>query len=125
MARENLAMGLAADSAPDQAAPPVDGTSPASVILLFFAAARTSAGTGREAVSGGTVAEVLDAARARYGPSFAAVLDASRVWVNGEPAPGEHMLHDGDEVAILPPVSGGAGPVDGTAVWCSPARTVP
>jgi molybdopterin synthase sulfur carrier subunit len=118
-------MGLAPDSAPDQAAPPVDGTSPASVILLLFAAARTAAGTGREEMSGVTVAEVLDVARARHGPSFAAVLDASRVWVNGEPAPGDQVLRDGDEVAILPPVSGGAGPVDSRAGWCSPARTVP
>jgi sulfur-carrier protein len=124
MTWENLAMGLAADSAPDQAAPPVDGTPPASVILLLFAAARTAAGTGREEVSGATVVEVLEAARARHGPSFGAVLDASRVWVNGEPAPGDHVLRDGDEVAILPPVSGGAGLVEDRAGWCSPARTV-
>jgi molybdopterin synthase catalytic subunit len=95
------------------------------VVLLFFAAARLSAGSGREEVSGVTVKEVLDAARARHGPAFAAVLDASRVWVNGEPASGDRALHDGDEVAILPPVSGGAGPLDGAAGWRSPLRTVP
>jgi molybdopterin converting factor small subunit len=37
------------------------------------------------------------------------VLDSARVWVNGdEPADGgATVLDDGDEVAVLPPVSGG------------------
>jgi molybdopterin converting factor small subunit len=37
------------------------------------------------------------------------VLASSRVWVNGDepPAGDATILEDGDEVAVLPPVSGG------------------
>ena len=52
---------------------------------------------------------VLEIARRRYGEQFSAVLAHARVWVNGdEPADGEAtVLTDDDEVAVLPPVSGG------------------
>jgi molybdopterin synthase sulfur carrier subunit len=80
-----------------------------AIVLLFFAEARVAAGTGREEVVGRTVADVLKDARARHGAHFAAVLDRARVWVNGEPVDAAHRLTEGDEVAVLPPVSGGAG----------------
>lgn len=75
--------------------------------LRLFAAAREAAGTGRDVLDGRTVAEVLDAAVARYGAAFAEVLRTSRVWCNGEPADPEDLVTDLDEVAVLPPVSGG------------------
>jgi molybdopterin synthase sulfur carrier subunit len=78
-------------------------------VLVLFAAAREAAGTGRDELSGSTVAELLDQARQRYGLPFADVLAKSRVWVNGEPAELDLAIGDGDEVAVLPPVSGGAG----------------
>jgi molybdopterin synthase sulfur carrier subunit len=56
------------------------------------------------------VGEVLDEARRRYGSDFAAVLEGCRVWLNGEPASAEDPVAEGDEVAVLPPVSGGAEP---------------
>jgi molybdopterin synthase sulfur carrier subunit len=59
-------------------------------------------------VPGSTVAEVLDAAQARYGEWFAAVLAGSRVWLNGEVAAADDRVRPEDEVAVLPPVSGGA-----------------
>jgi len=53
------------------------------------------------------VAEVLDAAVARYGDGFAQVLTTCKVWVNGEPAEMTSAVAANDEVAVLPPVSGG------------------
>lgn len=76
-------------------------------VLRLFAQAREAAGTASDEVAGATVDEVLAAARDRYGAPFAAVLDASRVWVNGEPAAGTDVVGTSDEVAVLPPVSGG------------------
>jgi molybdopterin synthase sulfur carrier subunit len=77
------------------------------VTLRLFAAARQAAGTPRLQVIATTVSEALDAAREKFGAQFSAVLDGSRVWVNGEPADLSARLNDGDEVAVLPPVSGG------------------
>jgi molybdopterin converting factor small subunit len=77
--------------------------------LRLFAAAREAAGTGRADVAGATVGAVLDRALETYGAAFGAVLAASRIWCNGEPAQRDTPLSDGDEVAVLPPVSGGDG----------------
>jgi MoaD family protein len=77
--------------------------------VRLFAAAREAAGVGRDRIDAATVQELLDTARARYGAGFAAVLETCRVWVNGDAAELDTKLLDGDEVALLPPVSGGAG----------------
>ena len=79
-----------------------------AVALLLFAAAREAAGVGHAEIDGRTVGEVLDAATARFGDGFAAVVRTSRVWVNGSPAERPDPVRPGDEVAVLPPVSGGA-----------------
>lgn len=76
-------------------------------MLRLFASAREAAGTARDTVDGSTVGEVLAAARARFGPDFSAVLDGCRVWLNGEPAADGDAVGASDEVAVLPPVSGG------------------
>jgi molybdopterin converting factor small subunit len=75
--------------------------------LRLFASAREAAGTDRVEVGEETVGAVLDAARVRFGEGFAAVLATSRVWLNGEPADDDTIVRAGDEVAVLPPVSGG------------------
>ena len=77
-------------------------------VLRLFAAAREAAGTGRDDVPGATVAEVLSAATERYGATFAHVLETCRIWVNGDAAaPGDRVAPT-DEIAVLPPVSGGS-----------------
>jgi MoaD family protein len=79
----------------------------AVVTLRYFAAARDAAGTGSEPARGSTVGDVLDDAVARHGASLADVLGICRIWVNGEPAERADPVNSGDEVAVLPPVSGG------------------
>jgi sulfur-carrier protein len=67
-------------------------------VLRLFASAREAAGTGSDVVDGTTVGEVLDLAQ---------VLGTCRVWVNGDAADRSAAVAPTDEVAVLPPVSGG------------------
>ena len=77
--------------------------------LRLFARAREVAGVGTDEIAASTLGELLDRACAAYGPEFEAVLAHSKVWVNGqEPAGGRNTpVGSDDEVAVLPPVSGG------------------
>jgi molybdopterin synthase sulfur carrier subunit len=85
--------------------------------IRLFASAREAAGTARDHVTGTTVAEVLDDARQRYGTPFVALLPTCRVWVNGEPAKDGDPVGEQDEVAVLPPVSGGSEPLRPRPCW--------
>lgn len=76
--------------------------------LRLFAGAREAAGTGDDVVSGSTVAEVLAEAERRYGQTFADIVRSSKVWLNGEECDMSSPVTDTDEVAVLPPVSGGS-----------------
>ena len=71
-------------------------------VLRLFAQAREAAGSARDTVDGATVDEVLAAAGARYGDGFAAVNN-----VSVDVADGDDPVTADDEVAVLPPVSGG------------------
>lgn len=77
-------------------------------VLRLFAAARTAAGTAHDRLPGETVADVLRAAVDRYGTEFAEVLPTCAIWVNGNPTDRTAAVTADDEVAVLPPVSGGA-----------------
>ena len=76
--------------------------------IRLFASAREAAGTGTDVVDGATLREVLTAAELRYGQRFADVLGTCRVWVNGEDISIDSPVGPHDEVAVLPPVSGGS-----------------
>jgi molybdopterin converting factor small subunit len=75
--------------------------------LRLFASVREAAGTSRAELDGASVDEVLAEARCRFGRPFTDLLTTCRVWVNGEPADGATPVGPHDEVAVLPPVSGG------------------
>jgi len=84
--------------------------------LRLFAAVRQAAGVSAVEIDGATVAEVLDSATARFGPAFGEQLSVCRIWRNGEPTDPSAAVAAGDEIAALPPVSGGAGRTGRVAV---------
>jgi MoaD family protein len=78
------------------------------VRVRLFAALREAAHTSEVEASGKTVGEVVDSLSARFGERFSAVAAVSSFVVNGERAGRATVIADGDEVALLPPVSGGS-----------------
>jgi len=75
--------------------------------VRLFASLREEAGASRVEADGATVGDIVDALSARYGPRFARVAAVGTFVVNGEGAGREAAVSAGDEVALLPPVSGG------------------
>ncbi len=75
--------------------------------LRLFASARLAAGTRTAAFDEPTVGALLDAAVERFGENFDVVLANSKVWCNGEPCGRQQPISSTDEIAVLPPVSGG------------------
>ena len=76
--------------------------------LRLFANLRESAGTDRVSIEAATVGELLTQASAQFGARFEAGTKSAGVWVNGEPAEASTAIGSSDEVALIPPVSGGA-----------------
>lgn len=81
------------------------------VRVRLFAALREAAGASQVEAPGKTVGDVVDALSARHGERFATVAMVSTFVVNGERATRSTPIAEGDEVALLPPVSGGCAPV--------------
>ena len=77
------------------------------VTLRLFAGAREIAGNGTMTFEASTVQDLLVQAQDDLGEEFTQILSISRVWLNGEPVEGDSTISSGDEVAVLPPVSGG------------------
>jgi MoaD family protein len=79
----------------------------ALVRVRLFAALREIAGAPNVEAEGDTVGEVIDALAARYGERFEAIARAGSAVVDAERAEPSRPITDGEEVALLPPVSGG------------------
>ncbi len=75
--------------------------------LRLFASIREAAGTSSVEIEADSVGGLVAVASERFGDDFSALLPVCRVWVNGEPANDSDRIAHGDEVALLPPVSGG------------------
>ena len=75
--------------------------------LVLLGPAHEAAGVRRDEIDGETVGEVLASASALYGPAFAEILAASTVWLNGESATASQAVGPSDEIAVVPPISGG------------------
>jgi molybdopterin synthase catalytic subunit len=81
------------------------------VNVRLFAMLRERAGTGTvtvEVEDGATVRKAVEAVSKQHG--LAELIDRMPIVmaVNREYVPGDHSLHEGDELALIPPVSGGA-----------------
>jgi sulfur-carrier protein len=77
------------------------------VRVRLFASLRDLAGASEVDGSGATAGEVLGDLCARYGERFARIARSGSIVVDGERASVDRALDGGEEVAILPPVSGG------------------
>jgi molybdopterin synthase catalytic subunit len=89
------------------------------ISVLYFATLRDRAGVRQEQCSlpeGATVADLRQALGQRH-DGLALALESALVSVNREYALPEEVLHDGDEVAVFPPVSGGDGDGDGPTIF--------
>jgi molybdopterin converting factor subunit 1 len=83
-----------------------------AITLLYFSTLRARAGSARESLD---LTEPISVARLRQlladrHPALAEALPSSVVAINRDFAFDESTITDGDEVALFPPVSGGADP---------------
>lgn len=77
------------------------------MLVKLFAQAAEVASCSELRIDGSTVGDISNKLVEAYGEEFETVLSNSQIWVNGTSAPIERSLVEGDEVAVLPPVSGG------------------
>ncbi|HEV2128814.1 MAG TPA: molybdopterin converting factor subunit 1 [Thermomicrobiales bacterium] len=80
-----------------------------NITVRFFAMFREQLGTGERTIAlpaGATAREGFDTALTDA-PSLQRLADTVMLMVNQEYADPDHVLQDGDELAVIPPVSGG------------------
>jgi MoaD family protein len=78
------------------------------VRVRLFAALREIAGASEVEAEGRSAGDVVDVLSSRYGERFSQIAAVGSVVVNGERASRSTPVAAGDEVALLPPVSGGS-----------------
>jgi molybdopterin synthase catalytic subunit len=81
------------------------------IAVLYFAVFREQLGRDEDTVevpAGARVSDAVAALAARHAP-IAKLAGRFRVAVNHDFAPDDLELHDGDELALIPPVAGGSG----------------
>jgi len=76
--------------------------------VRLFAALRELAGASEVEAEGKSAGDVIDVLSSRYGERFTQIAAVGSVVVNGERASRSTPVVPGDEVALLPPVSGGS-----------------
>src|SRR5579885_3907513 len=85
-----------------------------NITIRYFARYREVTGRSSEPFSleeGTTVAQAAQALLARY-PDLAELLPRSIYAVNRQYVPAETPLHEGDELVFVPPMAGGAEPME-------------
>jgi molybdopterin converting factor small subunit len=78
-----------------------------STSVRLFAILRELAGASVVEAEGATVGEIVESLSKRFGGRFGEIARIGSVVVDGERAALDRRLTGGEEVAILPPVSGG------------------
>ena len=89
------------------------------VKVRLFAALRELAGSSEVEAEGRTAGEVADALSDRFGDRFAQIAAVGSLVVNGDRASRSTVLADGDELAVLPPVSGGRRAPSAFSRWAN------
>ncbi len=79
-----------------------------TITVRLFAVLRELAGSSQVEATGRTAGELVDQLSERYGERFAKIAAVGSIVVNGDRADRTTPVAEGDQVALLPPVSGGA-----------------
>jgi len=82
--------------------------------LRLFANLREIAGTNRIELEASSVGDALDQAADHFGDRFSTGLASAQLWVNGDQADRSTPVSTNDEIAVIPPVSGGAAILEET-----------
>jgi len=76
--------------------------------VRLFANLRELAGSSSVEVEAATIGAAMEALEDRFGPEFSQQLKTARIWKNGDEGSLDDPVGDGDELAVIPPVSGGS-----------------